>query len=281
MKSSLLQALSCLSLIEYASSSRLILHPTHLPPSSTYVPLKLPIAHLPSTPPTDSQAQFDERKVIPSVPALNPVGIEKAAPPSASPSAAQPPTRPRTSSSAPSSRLPPNGTATITTASKAKPFDFHTFFFGCAANSGESVVDSAVQCTILLGGFRNGKEVAVATFTFTPALKDGSLPTSTLMIKAVLPIEFRNLHSVTLAQTDPLLQVLVADDFELTPLEERKPFYIFAQSVDQKPRLLVTLKTRLPYPLMPHRKKKTSFESHFEFPKKNKKKITNTRTLIM
>ena len=73
-------------------------------------------------------------------------------------------------------------------------------------------MDVAVQCTIFLGGFRGGQQVAVSQFTFTPPLDAVDVP----MIHAVLPDTFMALDNVTIIQDDPTLQVLATDDYNVT-----------------------------------------------------------------
>ena len=60
---------------------------------------------------------------------------------------------------------------------------------------------------------KSNKEVAVASFTFTP-------PTNVLkavpMIQAVLPSGFANVYNVTLIQTNPTVNALVVDSVGYT-----------------------------------------------------------------
>ena len=109
-----------------------------------------------------------------------------------------------------------NGTASLTilySGSKIKSFDLHYFWFGCAANAANGVASTTIQCTVTVAGFRNGEEVDVASYTFTPVV--GETVTGP-MIQAVLPDTFVDLQNVTFAQTDPTTQVLKADDFNVT-----------------------------------------------------------------
>ena len=76
----------------------------------------------------------------------------------------------------------------------------------------EGEADVAVQCTITVAGFRNGQQVAVASFTFSPIVGELAVP----MIEAVLEPDFVTLQNVTIVQGDPILQALVADDFNVT-----------------------------------------------------------------
>ena len=108
-----------------------------------------------------------------------------------------------------------NGTPylrTLYTGSKLKSFDLHSFWFGCLLQSVEGAADTAVQCTISVAGFRNGQEVAVASFTFSPTLGVLAVP----MIEAELPSTFTTLQNATIMQENPTLQALVADNFSVT-----------------------------------------------------------------
>ena len=108
-----------------------------------------------------------------------------------------------------------NGTPSLTvlySGSKIKSFDFHSFWFGCAANNVQPAASAVIACTITVAGFRNNMEVAVASYSFTPTVGMVSAP----MIQAVLPKTFVNLQNVTLIQADPTEQVLTADDFNIT-----------------------------------------------------------------
>ena len=77
--------------------------------------------------------------------------------------------------------------------------------------TGEGLAGKATQCTIAVAGFRKGQEVAVASYTFSPPVTDVSVP----MIEAVLPGTFVSLQNVTIIQDDPVLNVLVADNFRV------------------------------------------------------------------
>ena len=66
--------------------------------------------------------------------------------------------------------------------------------------------------TIVLAGFRVDQEVAVASFTFTPPTGQVLVP----MIEAVLPGDFVTLQNVTIIQDDPVMIMLVTDDFTVT-----------------------------------------------------------------
>ena len=108
-----------------------------------------------------------------------------------------------------------NGTPSLTTlysGSKLKSFDLHSFWFGCVLQSVEGAAGVAVECTITVAGFRNGQEVTVANFTFSPIVGVLAVP----MIEAVLPASFAALQNVTIVQGDPTLQVVFADDFNVT-----------------------------------------------------------------
>lgn len=109
-----------------------------------------------------------------------------------------------------------NGTPSLTVlypGSKLASFDFHDFWFGCDANTVEGAASAAVECTVAVAGFRNAKEVAVASFTFTPTAGETA---ATPMIHAVLPKTFVTLQNATLVQGDPAVQVILADDFGVT-----------------------------------------------------------------
>ena len=71
----------------------------------------------------------------------------------------------------------------------------------------------AVQCTILVAGFRNGQEVVDATYTFSPPVGETA---AAPLVEAVLPAGFVTLQNVTLVQGDPTVEVLKADDFVVT-----------------------------------------------------------------
>ena len=125
-----------------------------------------------------------------------------------------------------STHSPPNDIATLATSqavngtpslsipagSKIKSFDLSSFWFGCALDTVEGLVGKATQCTIDVAGFRKGQEVAVASFTFTPPVTGVSVP----QIQAVFPDRFVALENVTIIQDDPALNVLVADNFQIT-----------------------------------------------------------------
>ncbi|KAL8828567.1 MAG: hypothetical protein Q9170_006546 [Blastenia crenularia] len=129
-----------------------------------------------------------------------------------------------TSGSAPHS--PPNAIATTLVAGQALggtptltvaytgtisiAFDLLSFFFGCLTPTGQGAVQVAEQCTILVAGFdASNKEVATATYTFTPPATNLVKPP---MIQAVLPSSFKGLHNATLIQSSPATQVLVVDN---------------------------------------------------------------------
>lgn len=62
------------------------------------------------------------------------------------------------------------GTPSLTVAEPYTSFGLTDFWFACAAHTGESLVGLAAQCTVTVAGFERSsdKEVAVASFTFTP-----------------------------------------------------------------------------------------------------------------
>ena len=108
-----------------------------------------------------------------------------------------------------------NGTPTISPVSPYKSFDLYSFYFGCPADSGEGSLGAAVQCTISVAGFQGSKEVAVASFTFSPPIGVSPPPTSVPMILAQLDTTFRKLTSVTMIQGTPAAEGIVADDFNV------------------------------------------------------------------
>ena len=107
-----------------------------------------------------------------------------------------------------------NGTPSLSipAGSKIQSFDLSSFWFGCALDTVEGLAGKATQCTIDVAGFRKGQEVAVASFTFTPPVTDLSVP----QIQAVFSGTFIALENVTIIQDDPVLNVLVADNFKIT-----------------------------------------------------------------
>ncbi|KAL8682409.1 MAG: hypothetical protein Q9186_001530 [Xanthomendoza sp. 1 TL-2023] len=105
------------------------------------------------------------------------------------------------------------GTPTLTVdypGTKSLAFDFRGFYFGCVVPGGQTAGQLARQCSILVAGFNaDNKEVAKATFTFTPP---ADKLTKAPMIEAVLDSSFSNLHNVTITQTSPATQVLLLDN---------------------------------------------------------------------
>ncbi|KAL9040719.1 MAG: hypothetical protein Q9214_004373, partial [Letrouitia sp. 1 TL-2023] len=104
-----------------------------------------------------------------------------------------------------------NGTPAITSiypGSKVKAFDFRSFWFGCSAPTGQGAVSAAKQCSVLVAGFRGGKEVASGAFTFTPTVEE---ELADPMIEAVLDGGFVGLQNVTLVQVDTVTEVLLVD----------------------------------------------------------------------
>ena len=76
-------------------------------------------------------------------------------------------------------------------------------------------VAKTVQCTITVAGFMKGsnKEIAVASYTFTPPLNVvGQVP----MVKAVLPSTFIKVYNVTMIQDSPTTQALGLDNLTYT-----------------------------------------------------------------
>ena len=109
-----------------------------------------------------------------------------------------------------------NGTPTLTAlypGSPIKSFDFYDFWFGCVANTADNAgVNLATPCTISLGGFRGGQQVAKSSFTFTPS----SVTVGAPMVHALLPKTFMGVDNVTIVQQDPALQILETDDYNIT-----------------------------------------------------------------
>lgn len=70
-------------------------------------------------------------------------------------------------------------------------------------------MDKTTQCSILVSGFRksDGKEVASASFTFTPPQG-----LTAQMIEAVLPDSFAGVYNVTVVQANPVAQSLYVDN---------------------------------------------------------------------
>ena len=78
----------------------------------------------------------------------------------------------------------------------------------------EGTAGEALECTITIAGFQKGtgKEVAVASYTYTPPVSVTPVP----MIHAVLPNTFwSGLGNVTAVQ-DNKLAVLLVDDLHYT-----------------------------------------------------------------
>lgn len=66
----------------------------------------------------------------------------------------------------------------------------------------------ATQCTTTVAGFKGGKQVVDASFTFTPpAVSVKAVP----MVEAVLDAGFQGVQSVTVVQGNPTLQALIVD----------------------------------------------------------------------
>lgn len=96
--------------------------------------------------------------------------------------------------------------------SKSLYFDLLSFFFNCVTPTGTGAAQLAVHCSILVGGFdATNKEVASATYTFTPPLLQVA---KAPMIQAILPDRFKGLRNVTVVQTSPANQVLLVDDYK-------------------------------------------------------------------
>ncbi|CAF9935376.1 MAG: hypothetical protein HETSPECPRED_009769 [Heterodermia speciosa] len=102
-----------------------------------------------------------------------------------------------------------SGTPFFTAAAPYKSFTLLDFYFGCNVPTQEGVVDKTTQCSILVSGFRksDGKEVASASFTFTPPQG-----LTAQMIEAVLPDSFAGVYNVTVVQANPVAQSLYVDN---------------------------------------------------------------------
>ena len=105
------------------------------------------------------------------------------------------------------------GTPTLTVSypgSQVTSFNLQSFYFGCTVPSVQTLAGAATQCSILVAGFNAAnKEVAVATYTFTPPATN---MLNAPLIQAVLPSTFVWLHNVTIVQSSPTTQVLALDD---------------------------------------------------------------------
>lgn len=108
-----------------------------------------------------------------------------------------------------------NGTPSFIVAKPYKSFSLLDFYFGCVARTDEGTAALATQCTITVAGFeaKDDKEVALASFTFTPPVKP---LTPVPMIHAVLPSTFyQALYNVTIVQ-NPSLVALKIDNLHYT-----------------------------------------------------------------
>ena len=159
--------------------------------------------------------KFDDKPIIPAVGVLNPAGIQKNIFFNAFDIIMPNPTSALKPHSFPNvgvtslAQQATNGTPSLTPVSPYKYFDLYSFYFGCALNTNEAVVDTAVKCTITVKGFVGGSQVAGTTFTFTPpALVAISAP----LTQAVLPKSFRRVNKVTVIQENPATQALGIDD---------------------------------------------------------------------
>jgi len=86
------------------------------------------------------------------------------------------------------------------------------FYFGCAANTAETVAAVATGCTINVAGIsKTGQEVASASFTSSPPLNPvGQVPQT----HAILPATFKILYNMTVVVVDkPALKALGVDSF--------------------------------------------------------------------
>ena len=71
------------------------------------------------------------------------------------------------------------------------------------------------QCTITVTAFQKSsdKEIAIASFTFTPPLKPvGQVP----MVQAVLPSSFNKVYKIAVVQNNPATQSLGIDNLVYT-----------------------------------------------------------------
>ncbi|KAI4282839.1 MAG: hypothetical protein L6R38_002640 [Xanthoria sp. 2 TBL-2021] len=109
------------------------------------------------------------------------------------------------------------GTPTLTVdylGSKPLYFNFERFYFGCVTPTQQGAAQIAVQCSVLVAGFNAAnKQVAVATYTFTPPVANVA---KAPMIEAQLPSGFVNLRNVTIVQSSPATQVLLLDNAKYT-----------------------------------------------------------------
>ena len=102
------------------------------------------------------------------------------------------------------------GTASVVPAPPYTSFGVTDFFFGCQTAAQQGTATLALQCTVTVAGFqvKTNKEVAVASFTFTPLVQNSLTPTP--MIQASLPSSFwQGLGNVTFVQDNKLANVLV------------------------------------------------------------------------
>ena len=102
------------------------------------------------------------------------------------------------------------GTPSFTPAAPYTSLGLLDFYFGCVANAQQGTATAALQCTITVSGFapKTNKEVAVASYTFTPPVQVSVSPVP--MIHAVLPSSFwQGLGNVTIIQDNKLANLLV------------------------------------------------------------------------
>ena len=109
-----------------------------------------------------------------------------------------------------------NGTAFIRPVSPYKSVDLLSFDFALVAPTQEGTVGAPVQGTLTVAGFQGNREVAVASYPFTPSVGTvvggGSL---VKFIPAQLPSTFRRLTNITFQQNIQLLQVIVLDNLSV------------------------------------------------------------------
>ncbi|KAL8847553.1 MAG: hypothetical protein Q9221_007412 [Calogaya cf. arnoldii] len=100
-----------------------------------------------------------------------------------------------------------------TQAPSYKAFALLDFYFGCALRLQQATASQATPCTATLVGYSasTGKQVAKATFTYTPPGLVSVSPAP--MTHAILPSEFnQRLSKVTFSIENPTLVVAVVDE---------------------------------------------------------------------
>lgn len=92
-------------------------------------------------------------------------------------------------------------------------FDLYSFFFGCALDTQNTVVDAAQACTVTVTGLNvSGEQVAEQSFSFEPT------GVAAQMVEAVLGVGFRGLQSALFNTTsaDGVLISTVVDTVNYT-----------------------------------------------------------------